>query len=438
MAIVLENAYLADFDPIRVEPGALRIEHNLIVQRGGGVSREVSDEVVDCAGALVLPGLVNGHTHLYAALGVGMRPVSPPPKSFVEILQAGAWRLDQAHDAESITTSARIGALDALRCGTTTLFDHHSSPNCVAGSLDLVEGALAEVGLRGILCYETTDRHGPDGRAQGLEESRRYLEKRMQAYSPRFAGVVGAHASFTLEDETLEQLAWLAADFDTGVHMHVAEDVADEEDCQEKYQTFLIDRLAGHKLLKSESVFVHGTHFDAEAISRVREAGATLVHCPRSNMNNGVGTVPMAAYNCPVMLGSDGFASDLFAEAQAAWLVARQDQANLPPAAVLVRFAQAARRASKALQTTVGKLERDAAADVVITDYRPATPLTTDNLAAHFLFALRANHVVSVIVDGEWRLRDRSVLSRNEARDRVAAIDVAQSLWQRVSAIELP
>jgi len=230
MAIVLENALLVDFDPIRVGPGCLRIENNLITERGNTVSRETTDEVIDCGGAAVLPGLVNGHTHLYSALAVGMPPPEKPPQNFLENLESVWWRLDRAHDAESIEMSARIGALDALRCGTTTLFDHHASPHCIEGSLDLIEKGIADVGLRGILCYETTDRHGLDGRAAGLEENRRYLEKRVQTYSPQFAGMVGAHASFTLEDQTLEELARLAADFDTGVHMHVAEDQCDEED----------------------------------------------------------------------------------------------------------------------------------------------------------------------------------------------------------------
>jgi putative selenium metabolism protein SsnA len=435
MAIILENALLASFDPIRVEHGSLRIDNGQIVGRGETVAGESYDEVIDCRGAVVLPGLVNGHTHLYSALAVGMPPPEKPPQDFVENLQFVWWRLDRAHDAESIETSARIGALGALRCGTTTLFDHHASPNCIEGSLDLIEKGIADVGLRGILCYETTDRHGPPGRAAGLEENRRYLERRMQAYSPHFAGMVGAHASFTLEDATLEELARLAADFDTGVHMHVAEDACDEQDCQEKYQTFLMDRLAGARLLRRPSIFVHGTHLDPEAIVRVREAGATIAHCPRSNMNNGVGTAPMAAYNCPIMLGTDGHSSDMFLEARIAWLVARQDRAPIPPSAVVVRLAHAARRASDALEITLGKLERNAVADVVITDYRPISPLTSENLAGHFVFSMNTGHVRSVLVNGAWVMRDRAVLSRDEQADCSQAREVARALWGRMATV---
>ena len=331
MAIVLENALLADFDPIRVEPGCLRIDTGIIVERGNAVSRETADEVIDCGGAVVLPGLVNGHTHLYAALSPGMPPPAKMPESFLENLQYVWWRLDRAHDAASIETSARIGALDALRCGTTTLIDHHASPDCIAGSLDRLEQGLAEVGLRGVLCYETTDRNGADGRDAGLAENARYLQLCTERQGGRFAGMVGAHALFTLEDETLSHLAALAADFDTGLHMHVAEDACDEEQCQADHQMFLIDRLMAHKLLQlPDSIFVHGTHLDPEAIVRVARAGIAIAHNPRSNMNNAVGYAPLAALNIPVMMGTDGHGSDMFAEAKAAWYVGRHEAGGLP------------------------------------------------------------------------------------------------------------
>ena len=244
----------------------------------------------------------------------GSNSVYLTPESFVEILQRVWWRLDQALDAESIEMSARIGAINALRCGTTTLIDHHASPNCIGGSLDLIERAIRDVGLRGVLCYETTDRHGVEGRHAGLDENRRFLDKCERAPDGRLAGLVGAHASFTLEDETLGQLAELADDFESGVHIHVAEDPCDEEQCQAEHQMFLIDRLASHKLLKPGSVFAHCTHLDPDAMTRLGGAGATIAHNPRSNMNNGVGYTPVGTTRGPIMLGTDGIGSDMLAE----------------------------------------------------------------------------------------------------------------------------
>ena len=432
MAIVLQNALLADLDPISVEIGELRIDGGLIVERGATVERQAGDEQVDCDGGVVLPGMVNGHTHLYSALAIGMPPPPQPPQNFLEILKFVWWRLDQALDAEAIETSARIGALDALRCGTTTLIDHHASPNWIDGSLDLIQQAIAEVGLRGVLCYETTDRHGPAGSEAGLNENRRYLAKFEYQQSNQFAGLVGAHASFTLEDETLKQIVKLADQHATGVHIHVAEDLCDEDICNEQHQAALIDRLNGFSLLQERNIFAHGTHLEPVAIAQASAVGLTLAHNPRSNMNNAVGYAPVADYRCPVMLGTDGIGQDMLAEAKQAWFIARDVQAGLSPERIVDMLATSARRASESLDITLGKLEPGAAADIVITDYQPTTPLNSVNLPMHLLFGMDSRHVRDVIAAGKWALRDRQVLTADEDVLRWEASKVAEELWRRM------
>jgi len=298
MSILLTNAILVDIDPLRVEAGALRLAGGTIAARGA-LAPAAADEVIDCGGAIVLPGMVNGHTHLYSALAVGMPPAPRVPKNFSEILELVWWRLDRALDADSIEASARIGAIEALHCGTTTLIDHHASPSLIAGSLDLVERGIASAGLRGVLCYETTDRHGHAGAIDGLLENERYLHKTKSG--GQFAGVVGAHASFTLSDESLKLLAALAEKSGAGVHIHVAEDPCDEDSCRREYGISLVDRLDRHGLLRPQTIFAHGTHLDAEAIQRVGAAKLHLAHNPRSNMNNAVGYSPVGRLRCPVM-----------------------------------------------------------------------------------------------------------------------------------------
>ncbi|MEK6675515.1 MAG: amidohydrolase family protein [Planctomycetota bacterium] len=446
MGIVLTNALLVDIDPLRVDACELRIDGGRIVARNARIATEPGDEIVNCGGGVILPGLVNGHTHLYSALAVGMPAPANTPRNFLEILKFVWWRLDQALDVESIVVSARIGAIQALRCGTTTFIDHHASPNCISGSLDLIERGISEVGLRGVMCYETTDRHGRLGRKAGLDENRRYLDKCRNSRDGRFAAMVGAHASFTLEDDSLDALTDMAVSFDTGVHIHVAEDPCDDEDARSRRQPndahavsshALIDRLERHGLLRSKSILAHGTHLTSESVARLNEAGVTLAHNARSNMNNAVGYAPMAAFCCPVMLGTDGIGGDMFAEAKAAWMISRHQKAGLTPVDIVAMLANSARRASQALGVTLGKLEVGAAADVVITDYVSFTPLTTENLTGHLLFGLFSNHVRSVIVNGVWRLRDGWLVDLDLAAECNSAVQAARSLWQRMSALPL-
>src|SRR5688572_14475356 len=159
MAIFFSNALLVQLDPPFVGIGNLRVADGFISGVGLEIASESGDEVVDCGGAVLMPGLVNGHTHLYSALAVGMPPPPRPPRNFHEILKFIWWRLDRAHTLESAEVSSQIGALAAVRCGTTTLIDHHASPNAIDGSLTAVENGIATIGCRGVLCYEVTDRN---------------------------------------------------------------------------------------------------------------------------------------------------------------------------------------------------------------------------------------------------------------------------------------
>ena len=410
MTFVLRNAMLVDIDPIRGEAGFLRLKNGVVAARGADASASPGDTVIDCGGAVVIPGLVNGHTHLYSALAVGMPPPRDPPRNFMEILQRVWWRLDQALDAESIETSALIGAMAAARCGTTTLIDHHASPRCIGGSLDRVERGINAIGLRGVLCYETTDRHGSDGARAGLAENERYLVKTKSGNGGRFAGLVGAHASFTLNDDSLLMSGELGRKYDAGVHIHVAEDPCDEADCRQKHQCSLIERLSRSNVLTPKSVFAHCTNLPPDDVLRVQQAGATVAHNARSNMNNGVGYAPVGELNSFMMLGTDGIGGDMFAEARAAWLIARHQHADINPGEIVKMLARSARRASMSLGVTLGKLEPGAAADVVVTDYVPSTPLTSENAAGHLLFGLHAGHVKHVFVSG------RPVVHLREAR----------------------
>lgn len=436
MGIVIQNALLVDIDPPGVQSGGLRIEGGRIAARGDRVSAAAGDELVDCDGAVVLPGLVNGHTHLYSALAVGMPPPPRAPGNFREILELVWWRLDRALDADSIEASACIGALEALHCGTTTLIDHHASPSCIDGSLDMIRGGIERVGLRGVLCYETTDRHGVQGRQTGLVENRRFLDACRAAGDNRFAGLVGAHASFTLEDETMDALRLLADEFGAGVHIHVAEDPCDEAECRAAHGTELIDRFARHGLVRRESVFAHGTHLNDREIGLINEAGVTVAHNPRSNMNNAVGYAPVARFRCPVMLGTDGIGSDLFAEARHAWFISRHMHAGLAPADIVRMLTNSARRASESLGVALGRLEVGAAADVVVTDLRPATPFTADNLAGHVIFGMSSRDVRHVMVDGEWRLREQAVVHLDERDLRERAREQSARLWARMAALD--
>src|ERR1044072_3892032 len=254
MSYLFKSATLVSLDPATVEREDLRIADGRIVERATQIEPRPDEEIIDAGGKLVLPGMVCAHTHLYCALARGMPAPPRSPQNFTEILELVWWRVDRALDEETIYWSAMAGAMDRARAGTTCLFDHHASPSRIRGWLEIVREALEKVGLRGVLCYEVTDRGGAQRRDEGLDESRAFLasvkkslvEQSEDQTSFLFRAMVGAHASFTLSDESLEQMAELMREFDAGLHIHAAEDLMDVEDARSQYGMCVVERLAKH------------------------------------------------------------------------------------------------------------------------------------------------------------------------------------------------
>ncbi len=436
MSLLLTNALLVELDPMKVEAGSLRIDGGVIADRGTNLAPRPGEVAIDCGGCVVMAGLVNGHTHLYSALAAGVPMPPEPMRNFHEILKFLWWRLDRGLDAESIHLSALVGALDAAHCGTTTLIDHHASPSLIDGSLDLMERGLRDVGLRGVFCYETTDRNGIQGRDEGIAENARYIARCKAASDGRFGALVGAHASFTCGNDTMEKLAALAASTSTGVHIHVAEDPVDQEFCTKDHDMSLVDRLAKYDMLNPKSIFAHCTHLGERAFDMLAEAGVHVGHNTRSNMNNSVGYTRLGWVKSPLLLGTDGIGANMFSEAQTAWFKACDAKAGLAPQDIVRMLANNARRASRALGVRLGELVPGGAADVVVTDYLPATPLNSGNFAAHFIFAMGSQHVRHVMVGGDWVLRDRAIQLGDEAKWRRAAVPAAKRLWEKMATLD--
>ena len=269
------------------------------------------------------PGMVCAHHHLYSSLARGMPPPPGRPTSFLGILENVWWRLDRALDLEMIEWSAKLGALEALEAGTTAIIDHHESPNSISGSLTVVADACNEVGVRINTCYGITDRNGSSAALRGLAENDRFLrecarheaECTASGASVMRRGMVGVHASFTSTDQHLADAADLAEFHEVGVHIHVAEG-PDDVDATERLRD----------LTRDDWLLIHGVHLPDDHGLR-----GTIVHNPRSNMNNSVGYADPTRFANPIGLGTDGIGADMLAEFQLAHLAHRQADIGASP-----------------------------------------------------------------------------------------------------------
>ena len=427
--MLLKGGLLARLHPPALARGDLRVEGDTIVARGARLSSKRGEEVEECRGRLILPGLVCAHTHTYSALSRGMPAPAAPPKSFPDMLARVWWKLDQALDDEAVYYAAMVGAVEAVRAGATTIVDHHASPNAIHGSLDIIREAFDVVGVRGVLCYEVTDRGGLRRRDAGLAENDRFLAATRT--DTQFRGLVGAHASFTLRESSLAALGDLARYHGVGIHIHAAEAADDELRTRRAHGCGIVDRLERHRLLNERAVLAHGVHLSARDIARVTAAGAWIVHNPRSNMNNAVGHAPIELFGERTALGTDGWPADMLAELRFGHFREREHLGlrRAYPAAALLQGGQSL--ASEVFGASFGSLSPGSAADLVVCDYVPPTPLTASNLPAHLLAGVQPS-MTGVMAAGRWVCRNGVPVNIDVDAVYCRARQLAAKAWRRM------
>ncbi|MCS6773578.1 MAG: putative aminohydrolase SsnA [Anaerolineae bacterium] len=426
-----------------IERGAVLIRDGQIAALGETHALRAQfpgEPTLDVEGKLVLPGAVCAHTHFYGAFARGMAIPGEPPSNFIQVLQKLWWKLDRALDLEGVKYSALVCLVDAIKNGTTTLIDHHASPNAIEGALDAIAEAVEQAGVRAALCYEVTDRNGLDGARRGIEENLRFARRLRTTPSPLLGAAMGIHASFTVCDQTLEACVAGASELALPIHIHVAEDLADEEDSLERYQVPVVERLSRRGALGKRTLCAHCVHVNNYEMDALAESGAKVTHQPRSNMNNGVGVarVPdMLARGICVGLGNDGFSNDPFAEMKAADLLqkvtARDPCALGADKVVHMTYANNPTIARLFFPQLTGTLEVGAPADLVVLDYRPFTELNADNLPWHMAFGMHGGMVTHTFVHGKMLMADRHLLTLDEAAIAAKAREAADRAWRRVA-----
>ena len=396
------------------------------------------EEVVDAQGKLLMPALINCHTHLYSTLARGISLGGRLPKTFFEILKKLWWRLDCALNEDDIYYSALVGLIDSAKCGVGMLVDHHSSPNACVGSLDRVEQAFREVGLRGALCYETSDRNGRARALEGLRENARFIERvRSRPADDLIAASFGLHASFTLSDRTLRRAVEANESLRAGFHVHVAEDRCDLEDARRRYRKSPVKRFLDLGILDERSLAAHCIHVNATDISALAGHLVNVVHNPQSNCNNAVGVarlLKMVERGVLVGLGSDGYSPRMWEEFKTAFHVQKL-RAGDPRVAYAEAYAAALLNnrtiVKKVWKMDIGRIETGAKADLVLADYFPPTPLHRDNLFGHILFGISNAPIDSLLVNGRYVLHNKECVTVNEREVAEKASIRARALWER-------
>jgi len=403
-------------------------------------ARHPEAEILDAQGQYVMPGNICAHTHFYGAYARGLAIPGAAPKDFPEILQKLWWPLDKSLTPEDVRASAEVMLIDAIRHGTTSLIDHHASPNAIDGSLDIIADAVDRSGLRAVLCYEVTDRDGEAKAKAGIAENLRFIQRtrREKVAGGRVAATFGLHAGLTLSDATLEA-SREAAPRGIGFHIHVAEHEVDEYDSLAKSGLRVVDRLHRHGILGSRTIVAHAVHVDGRESNLLADSGTWVTHQPRSNMNNGVGTAQVESLmrmGVPVCLGTDGFSHTMWTEWKTAYLlhkVSNRDPRRMSAmdVASMAVYNNASLAGSFFPDAPLGVLSEGAHADLIFVDYHPFTPLTPGNLPWQIVFGFHESMVTTTIVAGKVLMRDRRIETMDEEAVTAHALELAPAVWKR-------
>lgn len=419
--IVLKDTTYIDWQTLEFKSG------HILVEEGVNGSFKFIDTidptmtVVDCKGKYVTKSFACGHHHIYSAFATGMPAPAKSPGNFYEILKYIWWTLDKSLDLEMIKYSAYVTAIACAKNGVTFAIDHHASPMAVEGSLQTIADAFDEVGVGHLLCYEISDRDGVDIARKGLAETESYLKNNQ--------GLVGLHASFTLTNKTLEKAVKLAEKYKSGIHVHVAEDIYDQEHCYDIHNKRVIERFRDAGVLDlPKSLLIHCLYLTDEERTIIRESGVNVVQNTESNLNNNVGQFSSCSIGNNILIGTDGMHSNMLRAANSTFFNS-QDNDTVDYAEIYRRF----RNVHNYLENNDFKGDGDN--NLVVLDYQPPTEFSSENFLGHFLFGIESSMVQHVISKGKLIVKDRKVITVNEAEIKEKAKALSKELWKKMGEI---
>lgn len=421
MSIILKNTTYINWETLQFS------KTNILVDEGQNGKLTFLDElseikpdttVIDCKGKFVTKSFALGHHHVYSALSRGMPAPKKSPSNFNEVLEYIWWNLDKALDKEMIEASALATAMACAKAGSTFVIDHHASPNFIDGSLAIIANAFQKVGVDHLLCYEITDRDGLDKAQKGIDETENYIKNKQ--------GLVGLHASFTVGDDTLKKSVDLMEKYNSGIHIHVAEDNYDQKHSLKNYDKRVVERLNDFGVLdSSKTILGHCLYVDENERKIIKNSKAYVVQNTESNLNNNVGYFNAEGLGDRLLLGTDGMHSDMIRSTQAAFFVGQGfDSIDFPSAYKRFRNVHQYVKANN--------FKGDGENNLVVLDYDSPTEMNDTNFLGHFIFGLRANHVSHVISNGKLIVKEGIMQTVNEAEIQLFTKEQAKRLWSRL------
>ena len=423
------------------EDGAVALDGEVIKEVGAlsELRAKYPDaEFVDARGGVIMPGLINVHTHIYSGLARGLSIDGFNPTNFLEVLDGQWWYIDRHLTLDGTRACAYATVLDCIRDGVTTIFDHHASFCEIPGSLFAIKDVCQELGIRANLCYEVSERDGAEKCGQAIRENADFARWAKEQDDDMIKAMFGGHALFTISDKTFEQMV-KANDGMTGFHIHVAEGMNDVYDSLRNYGCRPVNRLLYNGVLGEKTMLGHCIHISPAEMDILRETGTMVCHNPESNMGNAVGCSPVLQLfqkGILIGLGTDAYTHDML-ESLKVLLPMQRHNACLPNVgwreATGMLFENNAKICARYFKKPLGVLKPGAAADVIIMDYKPFTPFSHENVDGHMLFGMTGRQCQTTMINGRILMKDRVLTEIDEEAVNAHILESSKRLWGRLN-----
>ena len=437
--LLVGNGKLITRDPALpyLEDGAVVLDGEAVKEVGtlADMKAKYPDaEFVDAKGGVIMPGLINVHTHIYSGLARGLAIEGNNPTNFLEVLEGMWWNIDRHLTLDGTRASAYATVLDCIRDGVTTIFDHHASFCQIPGSLFAIKDVCQELGIRANLCYEVSERDGEEKTRQSIQENADFAKWAKEQDDDMIKAMFGGHALFTISDKTFEEMV-KANDGMTGFHIHVAEGMNDVYDSLRNYGCRPVNRLLYNGILGEKTMLGHCIHVSPAELDIIKETNTMVCHNPESNMGNAVGCSPvlqMYGKGILIGLGTDAYTHDML-ESLKVLLPMQRHNAALPNVgwceATGMLFENNAKICSRYFKKPLGVLKSGAAADVIVMDYKPFTPFSAENIDGHMLFGMMGKNCRTTIINGKVLYKDREFVGIDEERINAWTMEQSKKLW---------
>jgi len=398
-----------------------------IIEVGPMENFKGADEVYDCNKQIVMPGLVNCHSHIYSTFARGWI-TEFNPKTFVELLEQMWWKLDRVLEEKDIYYSGLVSRIEFIKNGVTTVIDHHASGK-IKGSLSLLKRALCDnSGIRGVFCFESSDRFPLD---DCIEENLEFSKSN----SSMAKGLFGMHSCLTLSDDSLKKIASKSQGLP--IHIHVGESDEDNIESIKKYNKTPIERLEEHGLLRETSILSHCIYLSENDMDILKKHNVYVALNPTSNFNNAVGladVLELEKRNIKCLLGNDGLGFNLTRDIVNLMYGIRLKYKS-PTSYSLNDLKRILENnyeyASTILNCKLGRIEAGYEADFLTLEYSAPTPITEDNLFGHFFYGMLDNFKPkNVWCNGKIKLKDYKI-QQDEEKIYEEARKISRKIWEK-------